>query len=399
MRIVLINQFYPPARAPTGVLMADLAETLVQRGHSVTVVTSAVLYGKIADGDTGHSGIEIIRLGARREHRVNRLSKIWDYADFYVQARRQLGVLDPRPDVVVSLTTPPFCGRMAQRVLALRRVPHVLWCMDLYPEALQAAGWLRSGNPVYGYLSRLAARERSGAAAVVVLGDDMADKVHALEPNAYIKQVPVWSTLAPTSKDHEAAQMLRRARGWEDDQCVLLYSGNMGRAHDVSDFARLATRLDAGKFRFVLCGEGPLRQVWRERWGSVFEWLPPVETAALTTHLLAADVHLLSQQPQWQGVVVPSKYQSACALGKPVLFSGPVGCAVERWIAEGDTGWHLPSGRDTMDEHIISDLAEPDIRARKQAGASRQANMYFNPEKNREELARIIENTVSLINT
>jgi hypothetical protein len=44
MRIVLVNQFYPPDVAPTGNMLQDLARTLIARGHQVQIVCSNRAY-------------------------------------------------------------------------------------------------------------------------------------------------------------------------------------------------------------------------------------------------------------------------------------------------------------------------------------------------------------------
>ena len=146
MNIALINQFFPPAQAPTGLLLHDLARALADRGHRVTVLASAGRYGAAgADGEYGLPGVRVQRLGSARPHRSGFVSKALDYALFYLRVNRALRRLDPAPDAVVCQTTPPFIGLAAARLRARRGVPYVLWCMDLYPEALASHGSLRSG--------------------------------------------------------------------------------------------------------------------------------------------------------------------------------------------------------------------------------------------------------------
>ncbi len=45
MRILLLNQFYPPDVAATGQLLGDVAAALAQRGHEVHVLCSRGAYG------------------------------------------------------------------------------------------------------------------------------------------------------------------------------------------------------------------------------------------------------------------------------------------------------------------------------------------------------------------
>ena len=66
MRITLLNQFYVPDVAPTGLYLHDLARVLVQRGHEVKVICSRRSYDgtKIFPRSEILDGVEIVRLRA-----------------------------------------------------------------------------------------------------------------------------------------------------------------------------------------------------------------------------------------------------------------------------------------------------------------------------------------------
>jgi len=396
MNVVLLNQFYPPAQAPTGLLLADLADALVQRGHEVTVITSAGGYGGgVEAGVASTEAGRVIRIGPRDRHRSGVVAKLGDYLSFYRGARRALSRLPSPPDVRVSMTTPPFIGLLGGHGSRCRPIPYILWCMDLYPEALTANGLLRAWNPLKLILKAVARKERRGASAVVALGPDMASLLTA-SGAARVETVPVWSSLVQTPELQAAARDLRRTRGWADDEVVLLYSGNMGRAHRAEEFAAWAERLHdrTPRFRFVFSGDGPQRAKWEQRWGHLFEFIPAVSQEACAAHLLSADIHLVSQQPEWMGVVVPSKFQAACALGRPVLFAGPAESAVGSWIQESDAGWILPPGEELTSDSVLSGVVDSDVRAKKGHKAFRLFEQRFKHEKNCGKLIELIEQAV-----
>lgn len=329
MKFVLMNQFFPPAHAPTGVLLSQLAETLRVRGHQVEVIRSEHHYGRA-------TGV---------------FSKLVEYVAYYFYAHRTLLRMDPPPDAVVSMTTPPFLGLIAAALKKKKDVPFMLWCMDLYPEALAAGKLLKRDGFLYRLLSRLTAAERDLADCIVTLGPDMT----RLRNAGAVLEIPVWSRLKPSSETEAVALEMRRERGWGDDETICLYSGNMGRAHRIEEFAALAAR-SVPKTRFVFCGGGPLKKEWQSTYGELFEWLDPVVDDQVTAHLLSADIHLISQQPEWVGIVEPSKYQAACALERPVLFAGPEGSAVAGWIRQFDNGWVIPPGDPDVIEKVAGEL-------------------------------------------
>ena len=392
MNVVLINQFFPPAQAPTGRLLADLAAELVRRGHAVTVLASAAGYG----AETGSAaalpaGARVVRVGRRDVHRHGAAGKLRDYAAFYRGAGRALAQM-PRPDAVVCQTTPPFIGRLGAHLRKTAGVPFALWCMDLYPEALAAHGWLRPWNPLKPLLAALAREERRRASAVVALGPDMAGILRAGGAST-VEEIPVWSGLVADETVRAEARVLRRARGWRDDEIVLLYSGNMGRAHRAEEFAALAEALrgSSPRCRFVFAGAGPARAEWERRWGGLFEFLPPAADEACAAHLLAADVHLISQRAEWTGIVVPSKFQAACALGRPVVFAGPPDSAVGRWLAEADAGWLLPPGAGDAVAAVAAGIAAARQRMEMGSGARRLFERKFTRAANCGRLAALVE--------
>jgi len=339
MKFVLMNQFFPPAHAPTGVLLSQFADTLRARGHEVEVIRSEHHYGRA-------TGV---------------LSKLVEYIAYYFHAHRTLLRMNPPSNAVVSMTTPPFLGLTATALKKKKDVPFMLWCMDLYPEALAAGGLLKKDGLLYRLLSRLTAAERDLADCVVTLGPDMTQRVRRSSPSVAVEEIPVWSGLKPSMESEAAAKELRRKRGWADDEIVCLYSGNIGRAHCVEAFVELAKYLRGmtPRIRMVFCGQGPLKEFWKQCGGDLFEWVEPVAEEELIAHLLSADVHLISQRSEWVGVVVPSKYQAACALGRPVLFAGPSNSAVAGWIRDFKNGWVLsPADKEAL-EKIAGQLSSP----------------------------------------
>ncbi len=390
MNVVLVNQFFPPAEAPTGILLGDVAAELARRGHRVTVVASAAAYGAGAEAPVP-AGVQAVRVGPETRHRDGPAAKFADYLSFVRGAWKELSRRE-RPDAVLCLTTPPFIGLLGAHLRKRRGVPFVLWCMDLYPEALSAHGWLRPWNPLKPLLAALAREERRRASAVIALGPDMAERLAASGARR-VETVPVWSGLAVSPSRETEARALRRARGWADDDVVLLYSGNMGRAHRADDFAALAESLRgrSPRCRFVFSGGGPLRSEWERKWSGLFEFMPAVAGDACVAHLLAADVHLVSQQPAWTGVVVPSKFPAACALGKPVVFAGPPQSAVGRWLAEADAGWLLAPGAAAASEQVAREVLRADVRAAKGAQAARLFRQRFAPAENCGKIANLIE--------
>ena len=138
MKFLLINQFFSPDDAPTGQLLADVARALAAEGHSVTVVCSRTVYaGGGANPDL--PGIEVQRLRTTSFGHGN-TPRLAAYASFLAGAFWR-AVFGPRPDVILTLTTPPLLSLAGSFVKLLRGAKHFIWEMDVYPDIATDVGF------------------------------------------------------------------------------------------------------------------------------------------------------------------------------------------------------------------------------------------------------------------
>jgi len=394
MKVVLVNQFYPPASAPTGRLLQVLASGLAKRGHHVSVVTSAFAYQGVQSvvPDVAHEeNVKIFRLGRAGVHARGLIGKAGDYLSFYVRARRILKMMAPSTDAFLFMTTPPLIGLIGKSISKYTGKRYGLWIMDLYPHALAASGLIKASGFLGKMINRFFKAERRAAAAIISLGPDMTDLIKA-EGVPIVHEVPVWSDLQTSPDVVQQSANLRKARGWADHELVLMYSGNMGRAHDMQSFAALAKllRSTGTKAKVVACGEGPRKKEWQAIHGTVVDFLP-AQAVDVAAHLLSADVHLVSQLPAWKGVVVPSKFQAACQLGRPVIYSGPADSAVGRWVSAYTAGWIMDPADPLAVSKIAREIVDPEERRKRGENAARLARQLFDREKNVASIISILE--------
>jgi colanic acid biosynthesis glycosyl transferase WcaI len=159
---------------------------------------------------------------------------------------------------------------------------------------------------------------------------------------------PKFETIAPWAlvepKEPVAIDPWERQRLFGDAKLALLYSGSFGRAHSARILPRLARDLrpHGGRIAFRVRAQDETklkRQMGNE--AAEIAIAPFVPAEELESRLGAADVHIVSLRENWTGTVVPSKFFSALAIGRPVLFVGSADSAVAMWIAEFDIGWIL----------------------------------------------------------
>lgn len=195
MRILFINQFYKPDTAATGQLLADLAESLVARGHEVHIVCGRSRYGGgtlPAVTEETIDGVHVHRVATTAFGRRTFIGRTMDYFSFYVTAAwRALSL--PKVDVCVSLTTPPFISLIGFILAKLKGTQNVIWVMDVYPDIAVAYDVLRRKALMYRLLTRLNRVLYRNAAAVISLGEVMTERLQALgAPSGVLYTVHNW---------------------------------------------------------------------------------------------------------------------------------------------------------------------------------------------------------------
>ncbi len=367
-RIVFVNRFYWPQTPATGQLLTDLAEGLAQSGWTVTVITGG---GPDTAAQETRHGVEIVRVPGF-EHGTSAASKLAAFVRFgsgaLVAALRRVR----RNDIVVCLTDPPLLGVGIALTAGWRGARLIHWAHDIYPEVAVAV----SGHRGFNLLRPLRNLAWRSAERVVTLGPRMAALVEAggVAP-ARVRTVPNWAPagLAPRPLHDGAVADLRRQWGLEGRR-VVAYSGNLGRVHDLDSILRVADALRAERdIAFVFIGAGAQGAKLQQRVAAAglpnVSFQPAQPRAQLAVSLSVADVHLVTLKPGCEAVVYPSKLYGIAAVGRPVVFLGPVDSDIAATVRDRGLGLTL-DGRDAGSAASALSAFLRDEAARAAAGRS-----------------------------
>ena len=334
MRVLFINQFYAPDAAATAQMLADLCTGLSGRGLQVAVVCSRTAYSASSARAAGahvptgepRPHVEVARVPALGFARKSHFTRAASYLSFLVSAAVR-SLFGKRPDVVVTLTTPPFVGLVGVLLKRLRGCRLVLWSMDLYPEVAIAAQALRPGSLPARLAERVAKMIYRESDTVVALGPFMRRRVleYGVSPT-HVRVIHNWADgqrirpIPHEQNDFRASNGLGR-------HFVVMYSGNMGLGHRFDTVLHAAQALKAqSHIQFVFIGEGPRREDIADRIRdaelSNSRLLPYQPRHDLARSLSAADIHLVSLRDDMQGLIVPSKIYGILAAGRPSILIG-----------------------------------------------------------------------------
>ena len=343
MRVIFLNRYFYPDHSATSQMLSDLAFFLAGAGHEVYVVTSCQRYDDAAANLPRRAridGVEVQRVRTTRFGRDNLVGRAADYATFYLAAGWRLWRIARAGDVVVAKTDPPLISVVAGIVARRRGARLVNWVQDVFPEVAEALGVRALSGPQAGLLRRLRNAAFRSAAANVVLSERMAAVVaRAGAPAGRIRVIPNWADMEAIRPVAAANNPLRR--DWElAGKFVVCYSGNMGRVHEfgtILDAAQLlSTREATIAFLFIGGGaqRGTIDDEVRRRGLANVQFRPYQDRTGLSFSLGVGDVHLVSQRPEVEGFVFPSKLYGILAAGRPLVFigdrEGEIGVMVER---------------------------------------------------------------------
>jgi glycosyltransferase involved in cell wall biosynthesis len=335
MRILIINQFFWPDTAATGQLLSDLTRVVDPENHVVTVFCGAAQYGSVNTGSP--PPVEIVRLGRIDFSRV-RLRRLLSYGSFFLGAAVR-AVRTPKPDIVLTLTTPPLVSLLGTLVKQLRGVRHFVWEMDLYPDIAVDLRVLRPRSLTTKLIGWLADFSRKRADGIIALGEDM--KARLVARGISEEKIVVAENWADGDEI--------TPHPFQDGPLVVHYSGTLGLAHEQHTVREGMRRLRGNRsFRFLFVGGGAchpvLEQFCRTHDVDTAEFRPYTKRSDLSANLAEGHVGLVTQIPQTLGSIVPSKIYGIMAAGRPILFIGPRESTPARIIQQHGCGWHIDPG-------------------------------------------------------
>jgi glycosyltransferase involved in cell wall biosynthesis len=342
VHLLLLNQFFYPDVSAAAQLATDLAEDLVSYGFRVSAIASRGTYlgGERLAASEEHRGIRIIRPRSSSFGKGSVAARLADYGSFFVGAFARLGTME-KPDVVLAMSTPPFVAAIPAAMRALRGTRFVYWAQDLYPELAVEFGVLRRASPETRALESVSALILRRADAVITLGEAMAARlVGKGAPPDRVHIVPNWADPAAIGPIQREMNPFRTAHGLQD-QRVVLYSGNMGRGHDIETILAAAETLRSrSDVTFLFIGDGVKRPLVERsaRDNPQVRLLPYQPRKALSSSLSAGDLHLITQDACTVGLMEPSKLYGAMAVGRPVLFVGPNASEIARTVRREQIG-------------------------------------------------------------
>lgn len=267
MKIVYLHQYFNTPDMVGGTRSYEMAKRLVDKGHSVQMITSIQ---KPSDDDslwqtTNESGIEVHWTPVPYNNSMSYNQRIKAFFAFAWRAARKVTTFSP--DVIFATSTPLTISLPAIYGAKRARCPMVFEVRDLWPLVPIEIGALN--NPITKQaalqLERFAYRHAKRIVALAPgMGDHVSDKGY---PKEHVTIIPNGSDLELFDVDETARNEIRQAHAWLGDNPLVLYSGALGLINGVDYLAEIAAVCleRAPDIRFALIGLGKEEELIRQR--------------------------------------------------------------------------------------------------------------------------------------
>lgn len=403
IRLSIFTQFYPPDYAATGQLIEELSTRLADYGIHVQVFTGQPSYAFSQNEAPVCEGTDSLKI------RRSRTSRLWPYRvrgrvvnGLLFCIRAGLRLLNPfqRTDLLLLTTEPPylnFVGLMARSVLG---IPYICLVYDLYPDVAIALGVVSKRHWVARLWDHFNCMVWRKSEALIVLSSSMKARIIAKCPGIEhkIKVIHSWS-----NPDHIVP--IPKAQNWFaqkhhlDRKFTVLYSGNMGRCHDMATIMEAARLLKDEPVQFVFIGHGA-KQGFCINFANQWQltnclFLPFQDKKNLPYSLTACDVSLISIAEGMEGLVAPSKLYGSLAAGKPIAAICEPHSYLRHIVADAGCGAAIDNkDAQGLAQFILHLLSDPTLTQKMGHGGRQYLEKHFTPVRIAQHYFEVILNCV-----
>jgi glycosyltransferase involved in cell wall biosynthesis len=362
-----------------GPLFRELAEDLAQKWPPGILFTG--------HPDTlQHGGNDFLTIMAGPKYsRAGIFSRLRSWLHFFIKALLFVGT-QPKGSFLLIVSNPPFLGLLGLFFKKMRGQKYAVLVYDIYPDLLIGLGRLQEGilAKIWDHLNRIIYRD---ATLVFTIGKDMTKRLEAKlaaekTPGEKIVYTPCWADLAFIKPLPKGENWFAKQYG-QIDKTTVLYSGNMGNAHDIESILATAILLASEPgIHFLFIGEGTkwniVEKAIMDHQLQNITLLPFQPEGVLPYSLTAGDIGIIAYQPGTEGCMVPSKTYYYLAAGLAVLAVSDQDNDVAKLVKEFHCGLHVKnSAIEEMANAIRKLHADPELLDKFKRAARETAENFF----------------------
>ena len=336
MKILIVSQYYFPEQFR----ITDICETLVKRGHVVTVLTAQPNYpeGKIYQSYTNkyhYEEINGVKVHRSKIHPRGKgsLNLFLNYVSFPFYANKHLKKLGKNYDVVfINQLSPITSAIPGLKYAKTNKTKTVMYCLDLWPESLISGGIKRS-SLIYKIMDRISTKIYAKSDIIAITSKSFMNKFSNNLKNkiVYLPQYAedIFSPLPVKEKQNGIYNFV--------------FAGNIGEMQSVETIVYAANELKAYKnIVFNIYGSGSKLNALNDLCTNlslenvVLHGKKPIED--MPKYYENADALLVTlKKDALISMTLPGKIQTYLATGKPII--GAIDGETKIIIEEANAGY------------------------------------------------------------
>ncbi len=330
MRILIVSQYFWPENFRVN----DLSVGLVQRGHQVTVLTGMPNYpeGKFYPGYNffkntrqNYCGVQVIRVPLIPRGKGGNFNLVLNYLSFVIFATIFAPFICRQEHDVIFVygLSPVLMAIPAVFLKKIRKIPLVLYVLDLWPESISAVGAIKSSfflsavkkivHFIYKHCDQILVSSFGFVGKIKEMGID----------ESKINYWPQWAEdnykiVAVKDGSIESQEMPPGFR--------IMFAGNIGVAQGFETIIEAANKLKGYlNIHWVIIGDGRMKpwvedQIRLRKLENTVYLLGKRPIEAMPSYFALADVLLVSlKRDPLFALTLPAKIQSYMACGRPIL--------------------------------------------------------------------------------
>jgi len=360
--IAIITQYFYPSSAATAQLMTDLASGLA-RGCSVKVFTGSRNSTETTPKSLDHLEVSRSLTVGEKGHGI--LAKVTSSLFFIVGGLAYIVFHVPKHVPILIASNPPYAGILGLFFRLVKGRKFYFLLQDVFPESAVFAGVLKQKSisfKIFSYLNYLVCKY---SCSTIVLSNAMQKFI---EQKTGLKDkfcvIENWSIENIDIRDKQDNQFA--IQYGLNKVFTVLYSGNIGRLHDIESIAEAVNLLKNSPIQFVFIGDGPKKAIIEQTLEKYqlknILILPFQPRENISLSLTACDISLVSLIAGAEQIVAPSKLYGILASGRAVVSISAPGSDLDQLLTDSQCGINCPPNQPQKLADIITKLAAEPLR-------------------------------------
>lgn len=372
-QITILTQYFHPHQGATSQLMTDLAKGLSDLGYTVNIFTGTQLKQSIPES---LNQININRAFSPIKSSTSILSKISSSLFFLFGAFTYIILHQPAKTPLLIASNPPYAGILGIFFQLSKGGKYYFLLQDIFPESAVMSGIMQPSSILFKLFNQLIYLTCKYSKSTIVLSSsmqaflsrkypDIKTKIKMIE-NWAIEDIPICE-----KQDNKFAQQHNLAEIF-----TVLYSGNMGRLHDVETIAAAAKILKDKPIQFVFIGDGAktkiIEQTIQIHQLKNILLLPFQPREILPLSLTACDISLVSLIRGAENIVAPSKLNGMLAAGRGIIAISAPNSYIDQLLKTSGSGINTPPNQPQQLADLILKLSQQSEQVRIMGERARQ---------------------------